>query len=254
MSWAGRRKALIITIIALVVVAFLAVVTIAVVYKAPTCTDQKQNQDEEGVDCGGSCAYLCTAAQITPTVRFVRALSPVAGRYDVIAYIDNHNQASAAKGVRYTVELYDADHGKIASAMGTFDLPADTTVPIYLPNVYHGTAVVTQAFLTIDTDSYRWYTVKTKHLVPTVSNIVLSNTTTPRITAVLANPTAYPLYNVTPIVVVFDADNNAVAASQTFIPQISAQGSAQALFAWNAPFAGTPVKVEILPITPLSYP
>src|SRR3989344_6201594 len=68
MSWAAGRRFIILCIVGAVVIAFLAAISIATFYKSPSCSDGKQNQDETGVDCGGSCAYLCKAKKPTPTV------------------------------------------------------------------------------------------------------------------------------------------------------------------------------------------
>ena len=37
-----------------------------------TCFDKIQNQDEEGVDCGGKCQILCRADSIKPIVYWQR--------------------------------------------------------------------------------------------------------------------------------------------------------------------------------------
>ena len=53
------------------------------------------------------------------------------------------------------------------------------------------------------------------------------------------------------IVIVHSATGNAIAASQTIVPAISAQGSGTATFTWNAPFPGVPASIEVVPIIPL---
>src|SRR3989344_7202851 len=95
MSWAARRRFIILLIIGAVVVAFLTTVGIATFYDAPSCTDSKQNQDETGIDCGGSCSRICTAEAQPPTVLFTKAIQNGEGRVDVIAEIENKNADAA---------------------------------------------------------------------------------------------------------------------------------------------------------------
>ena len=107
MTWAGKRKLIIIGVLVLVVIILAGAGGYFFFHKAPSCIDGIQNQNEEGIDCGGSCTYLCTASEAEPSVRFARTFSPLPGRTDVIAYVDNPNTNAAAKQAPYKIELYD---------------------------------------------------------------------------------------------------------------------------------------------------
>src|SRR3989344_5537994 len=157
MSWAARRRFAILLIIGAVAVAFLAILSISVFYKAPTCTDSRQNQNETGVDCGGPCAYLCTAEEYPPTVLFTKALQNGAGRTDVIAMVENKNADAAAKHVPYEIALYGVEQVLIQKVSGTLDLPPNTTIPVYVPAIALGKQEATQAFLTIYTSALLCY-------------------------------------------------------------------------------------------------
>jgi hypothetical protein len=249
-SWAKKRQRLIETILTLVEVALIAVVIIATLYKAPSCTDGKQNQNEAGIDCGDPCPYLCSANEAAPVVSFVRAVSPQTGRTDVIAYIENKNTDASVQAAKYTVELYDSNEHVVATKSGTINLPPATTAPLYIPDFYLGPSISSPAvFLTFDGSSLLWTKNGSRPVVPTPNNIQIFNGATPKITATLTNPIAYPIYNETVVATVFDAQNNAIAASQTVIPILPAQGSAPIVFTWNQAFSAKPVRVEILPST-----
>jgi hypothetical protein len=249
MTWAQRRQRLILAILILCGVAFFAVVLTATLYKAPSCTDGKQNQNETGVDCGGPCPYLCSVSQIVPTIQFVRAVSPEQGRTDIIAYIDNTNTTGGVRDAQYTVDLYDASNVIITHYTGLVNLPPNTVTPLFVPGVYRGAGQVAQAFLTFDQSSLKYLRAYQKPLVPPPSNIEMQNGPIPKVTAIISNPIAQTLYNVTVVATVFDAANNALGASQTVVPILSGQGTAPLVFTWNKPFAGTPVRVEILSAT-----
>lgn len=240
--------------IAAVVIMIVFATVFAFVYETPTCSDGKMNGEETGVDCGGSCLYICNVDVEEPLVRFVRPISPQPGRYDIIAYVDNRNSVEAVKGARFTIELYGADRSLLATKTGSVDLPPSATVPVYVPEAYRGDAEVAQAFLSFEEESLRWYELKKKYIVPTVTNIETLNAETPRIRATLANPIAYALYDIRPVATVFDGEGNAIAASQTILPQLGSQAEAYALFVWGRPFAEPPARIEVLPVLPVPTP
>ncbi len=253
MSWAGRRRFIILSILGAVVLAIAAVTIIATLHHTPSCTDGIQNQGEQGVDCGGPCPYLCSANENPPTVLFTALVGNGQGRTDVIAEIENKNTDAAAKNVPYTIALYNASHVLVRDISGSVDLAPGATVPVYLPGVESGTHTVTSAFLSIDPAEVHWYRLASDpRIVPQVSNVVVAATSTaPLITATLDNPSTDLLTQVLAIVLVHDERGNVIAASQTIVPTIPPLGSATATFAWNVPFQGTAITTEVIPVIPL---
>ncbi len=253
MSWAARRRFVILLIIGAVVVAFLAAIGIATFYKSPSCSDGVQNQDETGVDCGGSCAYLCTEQEQPPTVLFTKAIQNGEGRVDVIAKVENKNADAAAKDVPYKITLYGSDQSLIQEIPGTLDLPPGTSVPVFVPGIPSGKQSVVSAFLEIESSSPKWFSMPTdSRIIPKVSDIKQTGTmSSPRIDATLSNPSVTALTNVKAIVLVHNDKGDVIAASSTIIPLISAQGQAIAAFTWNYAFSGVPASIEVIPVIPL---
>lgn len=253
MPWADRRRLVISIIVGVIAVSFLSVVFIATLYKAPSCTDNAQNQGEAGIDCGGPCPYLCTDQTLAPTVLFTKAVPSTGGRIDVAASIENKNPDAAAKSVSYRVQLYGTDRLPVADISGTVDLPPGATVPIYIPNASNGRQTVANAFLTIDPSAIRWYAIsKDPRIVPSVSNISENDAGgTPRITATLGNGSVLPLSNVQVVVFVRDIAENIIAASETIVPVVPPQSSATATFTWNSAFATSSAQIQVMPVIPL---
>lgn len=244
---------IILLIIGGVFAVILAAVLFSLFYKAPSCVDGIQNQGEQGIDCGGPCANLCTAGQDAPTVLFTKAIPNGVGRTDVLAYVENKNAAAAAKAVPYTITLYGADQSLIQQIGGTVDVPPASTVPVFVPGVASGKQIVTAAFLTIDSSTITWYSYKESRAFPLYDNdATLSNATTaPRIDATISNSSAMPVQNVRVVAAVRDAAGSIIAASATIIPAIGGQSRAQATFTWNQPFSGTAASIEIIPLVQL---
>lgn len=253
MRWALERQIIVFLIIGVILATVAAGLYFLLLYEGPSCTDGIRNGRETGVDCGGTCPYLCLATEEPPTILFTQAMLNGEGRTDVISLVENKNQRSAAKHVPYAISIFGYDQALIQRVTGTLDLPPGATVPVFVPGVASGYATPGAAFLSIASSSVQWYAEDTDpRIVPSVSQVTLGeDTDAPRITATLGNPDVRPMRSVKAIVIVFDASGNAIAASQTIVPLIGAQGSAIATFTWNAPFGGVPVQIQVLPIIPL---
>jgi hypothetical protein len=252
MSWASSRRTLILIIIFSVVAAVVAITLIATLYETPSCADGKRNQDEQGIDCGGSCSRVCSFDATKPVVSFVRDVPGLRGRTDVVAYVENPNAASAVKDAKYTVELYSESRTLLASVEGVTDLPPGGGVPLFLPGVYAGGDIVAQAFLEFDEASLDWYRYEDARIVPRVSDVSSSDIgTAPRVRARLSNSSVTLLRNITVIATVFGADGNAFAATKTVVPQVPAQGSTEVILTFALPFPEEPARVDVRPVIPL---
>lgn len=253
MSWAERRRLIILSILGAIAVAFFVTIAITVFYKTPTCTDGIQNQGEVGIDCGGSCAHLCALQVQPPVVLFTKAIVNNAGRTDIVAAVENKNVRAQSRNVPYRITLYGIRESLIQELTGVLDLPPGATTLVYLPGVMAGNQKVTQAFLSIESSAPYWLSVqKDSRLVPTVANTTLSGaTSSPRIDAVLSNDSVIALYDVPVIVLVHNDRGDVIAVSKTIVPTIPAQGNATAVFTWNAAFSDMPTSIEVIPIVPL---
>jgi hypothetical protein len=253
MSWAARRRFIILFLLGAVAVAFFAVVSIATFTKAPSCSDHTQNQGETGIDCGGPCAYLCQDQTHAPTVLYTKAIPNGAGRTDVVASIENVNGAAAAKDVPYVVTLYGTGQVFVQEVKGTVDLPPSSTVAVFIPGITSGNQKNIHAFLTIDPSDIQWHAVSGgAGIRPVALNTVLGGaTSTPRIDAVIGNGSVTAMKDVPVIVLVHDEHGEVIAGSQTIIPTIPPQGQSTATFTWNSAFTGTPAQIEVLPVPPL---
>jgi hypothetical protein len=254
MSWASERRAIIIIIVGAIVLGALAVLGFSIFYDVPTCTDKKQNQDEQGIDCGGSCTTLC-AFQVhnEPVVSFVRAIAPQPGRTDVVAYIQNRNADAEAADAPFLLEVYGTERQLIAKKTIKVDLPPSTSVPVYLADVSPGGNIAAQAFLAPVAEGFVWRKAAgSRDPLPTVGEITIGEGDAPRITAVLINPLARTIYDTTLVATVFDTSGNVMAASQTLVPMLPSQGMAPMVFTWNVAFPQSVGRVEILPVPKLS--
>jgi hypothetical protein len=249
MDWAKHRQWMVITVLVAVGVAAVVILGFAIFYKTPTCTDGKKDGDETGIDCGGSsCSTVCTAEAQPATIRFARTLMQ-SGRSDLIAYIDNPNTKAFAKDVHFNIDIYRQD-GHVLQRHATLSLPPNSSTPLFSPGI--STEAVQQVFVSFVTGYPVWVRSGDNSNAPKASNILIGSTTThPHIVATITNQTAYPESNVPLIATVFAEDGSVIAASQTVIPTLPAQGSAQAIFTWNEPFSAPYGRIDVVPLIAL---
>jgi len=118
-------------IISIYVLIFAAIVGVFYFFSAPTptCYDNLQNQNEEGVDCGGVCLKKC---EIVPQEKIAVleagwVESGVPGEYDLYAEIRNPNQMFGSESFEYKFIAKDANGQELASFSNTgFALPGET--------------------------------------------------------------------------------------------------------------------------------
>ncbi len=90
------------------------------VKSAPSCFDRRQNQGEEGVDCGRVCSSTCLPGnlQAIETQGAVRIFYPRTGRVTLLARLQNANLNFAVKAFDYKFTLFNSENKEIKSALG----------------------------------------------------------------------------------------------------------------------------------------
>lgn len=101
---------------------------------APSCSDNRQNQNEEGVDCGGSCVP-CALKNLQP-LRTKTQIFGVDGNTSAVITLANPNLNYGARSLTYTLNFYDANKQKLFSLTKTsFIYPAEAQKFILEPNL-----------------------------------------------------------------------------------------------------------------------
>jgi hypothetical protein len=104
---------------------------------APSCFDNKQNQEEEEIDCGGPCQTCAT--RYLDDIQAQRALlidSPIDGESILIFQIENPNAHFGAESLNYKVSLYpdkvDGTPVLLQFQADSYVYPAELKTVIYL--------------------------------------------------------------------------------------------------------------------------
>ncbi len=243
LTWARRRQLYYL----LGIIAFFAVIGLVLffIYKPkPTCFDGKRNQDEIGIDCGGPCALACALDVLPLKIYWTRPLKVNDGWYDVVALVENENVNYGVRQASYRVDLYNKDHVLLAKQTGeTFINPAEKFI-VFVSRLNTGSSIADQAFLEFD-NQLVWE--KTQP-VPKVINLERKNfinTPRPQLQVKVVNLTLDPISNLRVSTVLSDNNNNALAASATFIDKLKAQETKEFFLTWPIPLPVEPAFFEL---------
>ncbi len=248
-SWSARRQAAIVGVGIFLLIALLATGAYFFFRKPGTCFDGFKDATETGVDCGGQCIKICPVETVQPIILWQR-LFPAntdKGLWSVVADIENPNAEASIGSVSYLFKIYDQDGAPIGEVSGSTYLPANQITPVYESYIPTGKHIPVRATFEF-TSSPTWMKPpQDGRKVSASSPSIASQFTMPRITSTVRNLGINTEKDIEVIAVVYDASNNAIAASRTVIDELKKNESAPAVFTWRAPFGAAISRVEIVP-------
>jgi len=251
MTWAFRRQLFYLAIL----VAFVLVFGFLIIYphlnKAPTCTDNKQNGDETGIDCGGTCPKVCIFQVDKISIIWSRAFKVVPGRYNAVAYLENHNENTAINKIKYRFRFADKDNIYIGKREGETYVPPSGKFAVFEPAIDVGNSI--PVYTTFEfTETPVWIQVseeKINQLKIFVSDIRLENEdTSPRLSATVKNNSLFQIPEVNIIAFLYDEKGNAVSASRTYLDVLQGEENREITFTWPEAFSEKVIAKEIIPI------
>lgn len=234
-SWAHKRQLLYFLLTLGVVLLIAAYPLFSFVYQPPTCYDNKQNQDEVGVDCGGSCPGLCET-QVAPLhVAWQDAFPVGGGVYDLAALVENSNADAGIEHLYYTIRAYDSSGGVLAERhSATFANPSESFV-IFEPSVKMSE---TPARVEITFDTPTWKAAKRNNEQIAIKNKQLTDPSgSPRLLATLQNNSPDVKRDVEAIALVYGKGGKIVAVSSTYLALLGRDQEQDVFFTWPHPIS-----------------
>ncbi len=251
MTWSLRRQLLYVSIFILTISFFAFLIIYPILNKAPTCYDNKQNGNETGVDCGGACRNACIY-QVDPlSILWSRAFKVIHGRYNAVAYIENHNRNVVIDRINYKFRFYDKNNIYIGKREGSTYVPPSGSFAIFEPGIDIGNSIPLYTYFDF-TEVPKWVTIsqeKINQLKVLVSNISLVNEeTSPLLTATVKNNSLFTIPEVDIIVLLYDLNGNAVSVSRTYLEELRGEEVKDISFTWPEPFSSKVIEKEIIPM------
>jgi hypothetical protein len=248
MSWATHRQSKYL----LIILVFVGLVFLVMLYptftQKPSCSDGKQDGNETGVDCGGSCTRVCSSQAAEPVILWSRAFAVVSTTYNLVAFVENQNKDAAVVQASYEFRAYDENNAVVGRRDGTTFIPPNQQFAIFEPRFDAGGVKVKSVSFQF-TSPFVWVKKEpTLQTLPiTVDNVIYDNSgATPVLTAVVNNNSIYELPAFDVITILYDQDHNAINASKTQVEGMHSNTQAPITFTWPASFPETPVTKDVL--------
>lgn len=250
MTWALKRQFLYLFILILIFGGLGFWIGRPYFNKPPTCFDGKQNADEVGVDCGGSCSLACSFEVDEVSVYWSRAFRVVPGRYNAVAYMENKNENTVVKKISYRFRFADKDNVYIGKREGEAFIPPAGKFAIFEPAVDMGNSV--PVYTTFEfTEQPVWQKIeedKASQINLYISNINLEDSISPSLSAVIKNNSFFMIPEVSVVAVLYDIEGNAITSSRTYVNDLRGGESVPVNFTWIEPFEENVVSRELIPV------
>lgn len=236
MSWAARRR-LIYGGTAVVIMALLtSLFFFKFFYRAPTCSDGIKNGEETGIDCGGSCVNLCSAETLDPIVLWSKIFNISGDVYTLVSYVENPNLNSKNERANYEFRIYDDSNKLITVKEGQTSIPKGKKFAVFENGlVLKGSKPksVEMEFTAFSS----WVKDTGKDPEVTLKYGTLTSTSTiPRISGTVANDSTLNIKELELAVFVLDGNQNVVAASRSFVENLTKKSTQDFVFTWPKPF------------------
>lgn len=234
-AWSQQRKLYIILTIVVTTVFGISAVVFAIFYNPPSCDDGIQNGLEEGIDCGGSCPNFCAEPPKRLRDLWRRAFPVADGVYAAVAYIENQNETLYVPEVQFEIELYDAASTLIGRVSQVTPIMPNGITPIFVPHIVVGQQKVASA-------SFRFVKEPALKEQPypygfEIKDIYkdIKEGAAPYVRATAVNTGERSVKEADFVIILYDENGTAVAASRTFEKEIQPKEKRILQFSWIEP-------------------
>ena len=207
-------------------------------YQPGNCFDSVMNEDETGIDCGGTCVRICAASVTAPAIVWADSFQIADGQYNSVGYIENKNSLASTPELNYTFQLFDGTE-VVAERKGTTVLPPNSQYPIFEGRIITNGRKVTNTKLTLESVSL-WLPAQIGREQFRTSNLDLSSVDLkPRLSVSIENTELAKAEKVEVVATLFNEAGKPITASQTFIDSLEGRSTRNIVFTWPNPIAKT---------------
>jgi hypothetical protein len=245
MSWAARRQAKYLLGTISVLMVLIGLPLFFHFYEKPSCFDGKQNNMEEGIDCGGPCEKVCSFQAVDPIVHWKQRFQIVPGMYSVVALVENANDSYESESVPYIFRLYDSTNVFIAERRGRVHLTPHSVIPIFETGISTGERIPGRVEFSFE-EAIPWVrSTFTRPDVTVLSRRLDEKQGTPRLFVTVRNNTLETFSSVPVVVVLYDVNGNAVHSSRTVAVRIPGTSDTELVFTWPQQFISPVARIDV---------
>jgi len=189
---------------------------------APTCFDNKQNQSEIGVDCGGPCA-ACEIRTLTPLQASALSKFSISNKAAIAAQIRNSNSTYGAERFSYAIDIYGKTGSKIKTISGNSFIYASEIKYVFEPTDINYSDV---SEIKVSVSNTQWkkneeFLKPKTQIKERITNIGESGKGV-EISGYIANSNAYPLRKMRLIGFLSTENNIKISVSKTELDNLAA--------------------------------
>ncbi len=245
MAWSVGRR---LFYLGLVVLFFAAIG--AIIYSgtraAPSCSDNKQNQSELDIDCGGPCARVCPFEVKPLTTVWSRIFNLENGRYDVATFLKNPNRVHATRQLQYRVRLFDRSGILVTTREAEAFVNPGESLFLYNTRLDVGNRTPERVVFEI-TGGPVWQRVERTPVPLKAKFKSFTNTPSPLLVANLENSSLTDLSDVQVVAVLSDEEENALAISSTLVEKLAKGEEREISFTWPKSLPVEPTFFDFYP-------
>lgn len=132
----GHKMKYIVSLIIIIII-ILSYIIYDTFFSVVSCTDNRKNGDEIGVDCGGSCALLCQGQfqdlSIDNKNIHLEKLSDY--KYNIYLLINNNNKDTAVYNIDVRTTFYDKDNNLIGTIDNNIPFSDKLSIPVIIDGI-----------------------------------------------------------------------------------------------------------------------
>ncbi|MEZ4103586.1 MAG: hypothetical protein R3B55_03505 [Candidatus Paceibacterota bacterium] len=250
LTWSSKRKLTYLSIVLFVLAVMALIVVWPYFNREPTCFDRKQNGDESGIDCGGSCLMACSAQSYQLVTLWSRAFPVDNGIYNLMAYVENQNREAGIAKINYEFRVYDENNIFLGRREGSTFITSNDRSAIFEAGIDAGNRVPSRVDFTF-TNVPAWIKINREQrnaLSVSVEDKVISNVfDSPKVTANVVNKTLLEIKDLDVFLILYDENDNVINVSKTFVRNLPKNSKLPIVFTWPEPLAKNPSRVDIFP-------
>ncbi len=234
LSWAVKKQIKFFSIFAVTILVIIGGI-IYFIRPEPTCFDKRQNQDEEGVDCGGASCIPCSNQIRDLNILWSKPFKISDGVYDFAALVENTNAFLKATKMDYFIKFYDSANILIAIKQNSAFSDAGEKFVVFEPNIVTQTRVPTRAVLEISAVTWdKGSKIPLRLDVLSTNKFLEEAAAPPRVEVAIKNQSNERYSNIEATAVLWNSMETALGVSRTFVDRFEIDEIKTLTFTWPA--------------------
>jgi hypothetical protein len=262
-DWNSKRRMYYIIGIILIILSFLFYKSYDSLFPEATCFDKKQNNQEVGIDCGGSCELLCKNTFLPLEIKLAKAYNSgfdIEGKqkYNMLILLDNKNIEKSPKKLIVSVDVFGSNGEKLDSFKKETAVTSYNKIPVIIEDyvlpqsVTDKSVVITKLFVTL-LDEHNFYLNRGYYDI-SLLDYRFENGNTPKLEIEYTSPYKETVRGEIEVLVLLkDNLDNVVHYNIRKINGLTPERKEKLSFTWKQRIEENVISVEVIPLTYLFY-